>query len=238
MNLKNKHVVIFGGSSGIGLEVARGALAFGADVTILGRSTEKLSAATASLGKVRTVAADITDEAAVKAAFDAIPAPDHVYVAAGQFIGGSILDGNVADFQRALDARLWGAIHAVRAAAPKMKGPSASFVFTGGVSTDRPAKGAWPTAVATAAAEQLARALAIELNPLRFNAIAPGWTDTPMWNGILGDGKASVFGEVGAKIPTGAIASSTEAAEGVLMLMSNRAINGEILHVDGGHRLV
>jgi NAD(P)-dependent dehydrogenase (short-subunit alcohol dehydrogenase family) len=92
--------------------------------------------------------------------------------------------------------------------------------------------------VATAAAEQLARALALELAPIRVNAIAPGWTDTPMWNGILGETKQETFKTVGEKIPTGTIATAEEAAHAVLMMMSNRAFNGEILHVDGGHRLV
>lgn len=240
MNFDQQHVVVFGGSSGIGLAVARGALASGARVTLLGRSRERLAAATSSLGDVRTLSVDITDEAALNAAAASIETPDHVYVAAASFVGGGVLDGSLTSFRRALDARLWGSVHVVRALAPRMqdKASAASFVFTGGVSTDRPVKGAWATAVSTAAVEQLARALALELAPMRFNAIAPGWTDTPMWDAILGDGKASTFDAVGAQIPVGRIAHAAQVAQAVLLLMANASINGEVLHVDGGHRLV
>jgi NAD(P)-dependent dehydrogenase (short-subunit alcohol dehydrogenase family) len=167
-----------------------------------------------------------------------MPAPDHIYVAAGSFVGGPILEGTLGHFRSALEDRLWGTVNVVRAAAPKMKRPGASFVFTGGVSTDRPVKGAWATAIGTAVGEQLARALAVELAPLRFNAVSPGWTDTPMWDGILGDSKASTFAAVGAQIPVGRIATAEEAAQAVLLLMANRSLNAEVLHVDGGHRLV
>jgi NAD(P)-dependent dehydrogenase (short-subunit alcohol dehydrogenase family) len=237
MQFANQHIVIVGGSQGIGFEVARAAINKGANVTIIGRSAAKLDAAAKQLSSVRTIAADIEDENAIADAFRTMPAPNHVYVAAGQFIGGSIMEGELSEFKKAFDARIWGAVSVVRAAAPKMSGPKASFVFTGGVSSDRPVKGAWPTAVATAAAEQLARALTVELSPLRFNAIAPGWTDTPMWDAILGANKAATFAEVSAKIPTGQMALATEAADAVLLMMANSAINGEILHVDGGHRL-
>jgi NAD(P)-dependent dehydrogenase (short-subunit alcohol dehydrogenase family) len=238
MQIDHRHVVVFGGSSGIGLAVAHGALAAGARVSILGRSADRLDAAARQLPGVQTIVADTTDPASVQAAIDKMPAPDHIDVAAASFVGGSILEGTFDHFRSALEARLWGAVNVVRAAAPKMKRPGASFVFTGGVSTDRPVKGAWATAVSTAAAEQLARALALELAPLRFNAVAPGWTDTPMWHGILGDSRAATFAAVGAQIPVGRVASADEAAQAVLLLMANQSINAEVLHVDGGHRLV
>jgi NAD(P)-dependent dehydrogenase (short-subunit alcohol dehydrogenase family) len=238
ISLSNQHIVVVGGSSGIGLEVARLAVEQGAKVTIMGRSRERLDAAALTLESVQTVALDIAHEAAVKQAFTSIAVPNHVYVSAASFVGGSILDGNLVDFRQALEARLWGSVNVVRAVAKSMLEPGSSFVFTGGLSTDRPVKGAWATAVATAAAEQLARSLALELAPLRFNAIAPGWTDTPMWDGILGDTKAQTFEAIGSQIPVGRIASVSDVAHAVITLMANSFINGEVLHVDGGHRLV
>jgi NAD(P)-dependent dehydrogenase (short-subunit alcohol dehydrogenase family) len=240
-DFQNQHIVVVGGSSGIGLAVAAQALHSGARVTLMSRSTERLHRAlTQQLqgnSAAQAVAADITDEAAVRQAFASLASPDHVYICAAGFLGGSVLDSDMGSLRSALEARLWGAVHVVRAAAPRMQGPGGSFVFTGGVSTDRPAKGAWPTAVATAAAEQLARCLALELAPLRFNAIAPGWTDTPMWDGLLGAAKAETFAAVAARTPTGRIVSAAEAAQAVLFLMANGSLNAEVLHVDGGLRL-
>lgn len=237
----NLHVVVVGGSSGIGLAVAAGALQRGARVTLMGRSADRLDRAlTQQLQgnpSARVMPVDVTDESAVQRAFTGVDAPDHVYVSAARFVGGSVLDSDMGSLRAALEARLWGAVHVVRAAAPRMLGPGGSFVFTGGVSTDRPAKGAWPTAVGTAAAEQLARCLALELAPLRFNAIAPGWTDTPMWDGLLGTAKAETFAAIAGRTPTGRLVAVDEAAQAVLLLMANRALNAEVLHVDGGLRL-
>lgn len=235
--LKGQRVAVFGGSLGIGLAVAHASLGAGAEVSILGRDRVRLDAAAGSLGAVRTHIVDITDQASVDAAVNAIPIPDHVYIAAGSFVGGNVLDGELDDYRAAFETRLWGALRVVRALAPRMS-DGGGFVFTGGLSTDRPVKGAWATALATAVAEQMARALALELAPLRFNAIAPGWTDTPMWDAILGDAKGVTFEAIAQRIPTGRLATAEEAAQAVLMMMTNRSINGEILHVDGGHRLV
>jgi len=238
-NFSGQHVVVVGGSSGIGLAVGRQALASGAQLTLMARDPARLQQAAGSCGgPVATVAVDVTDPHAVQVAFDGIERPDHVYVAAAGFVGGSVLDTPLAELRAALEARLWGAVHVVRAAAPRMRERGGSFVLTGGVSSDRPAPGAWPTAVATAAAEQLARCLALELPPLRFNAIAPGWTDTPMWDALLGADKAATFASVAARLPVGRLATADEAAQAVLVLMANGSINAEVLHVDGGHRLV
>ncbi|MEM8909751.1 MAG: SDR family oxidoreductase, partial [Bacteroidota bacterium] len=124
-----------------------------------------------------------------------------------------------------------------RAAAPKMR-PQGSIIFTGGVSTDRPIAGAWVSGLATASAEQLARVLVMEFPQIRFNAIAPGYTDTPMWDTIFGADKTAVLATVAEKLPSQKIASPEEVASAVLLLMSNHSITGEVIHVDGGGRLV
>lgn len=241
-DLAGQHVVVIGGSSGIGLAVAQRALRLGAGVTLAARSVERLALAKSRLtadgpADVRLRPLDIRDAAAVTEVLAGIDAPQHVYISAAAFAGGSLLDESLDAARDALEARIWGALHVVRAVASRMRGPDASFVLTGGISTDRPAKGAWPTALGTAGVEQLARLLALELAPLRVNAVAPGWTDTPMWDALLGVQKADTFASVRAQIPTGRLATADEVAEVVTMLMTNRAMNGEVIHVDGGHRL-
>ncbi|MBW4470214.1 MAG: SDR family oxidoreductase [Stenomitos rutilans HA7619-LM2] len=235
--LNNQHVVIVGGSSGIGLATGTLAKQLGADVTLISREATKLKQVATQLGGVRLAIADFADEAAIHAAFADLPTIHHVYVAAGGFVGGNVLEGSMADFRRAIDTRLWGSVHVVRAAVPKMNG-TGSLTFTGGLSTDRPVAGAWATAVATAAAEQLARALALELAPLRVNAVSPGWTDTPMWDNILGAEKQTVFSGVATQVPVKRLSLATEVAQAVIFLMNSATVTGEVLHVDSGHRLV
>ncbi|MDX2214853.1 MAG: SDR family oxidoreductase [Oculatellaceae cyanobacterium bins.114] len=235
--LKNQHVVIIGGSSGIGLATGTLAKQLEADVTLISRDAKKLNQAAQQIGNVRTAIADFTDEAAIRQAIAGLPTIHHVYIAAGSFVGGNVLEGNMADFRRAIDTRVWGSVHVVRSAVPNMNG-TGSLTFTGGLSTDRPVAGAWATAVATAAAEQLARALALELAPIRVNAVSPGWTDTPMWNDILGEAKQDVFGGVATQVPVKRLSTAADVAQAVLFLMSSETITGEVIHVDSGHRLV
>ncbi|MBW4662128.1 MAG: SDR family oxidoreductase [Drouetiella hepatica Uher 2000/2452] len=235
--LENQHVVIVGGSSGIGLATGHLVRQLGAAVTLISRDAEKLHQAAKQLDGVQTAIADFADETAISAAFADLPPIDHVYVAAGSFVGGNILEGNMADFRQAIDTRVWGSVHVVRAAVPKMNG-TGSLTFTGGLSTDRPVAGAWATAVATAAAEQLARALALELAPIRVNAVSPGWTDTPMWDDIFGEEKQNVFSRVATQVLSKRLSTAAEVAQAVIFLMNSRTVTGEVIHVDSGHRLV
>ncbi|NJR19200.1 MAG: SDR family oxidoreductase [Calothrix sp. CSU_2_0] len=84
------------------------------------------------------------------------------------------------------------------------------------------------TTVGVAAAEALTRSLAMELAPIRVNAIAPGWTDTPLVSNVLGANYDAVIRSVSEKIPVQLIGQAAEVAEAVIMLMSNGFINGEV----------
>jgi NAD(P)-dependent dehydrogenase (short-subunit alcohol dehydrogenase family) len=237
MKLSRQSVVVVGGSLGIGYAVAELAKRQGAEVTLLARNAERLRRAAESLGGVRHAVADFGNEAAVNRAFAELPAVHHVYVAAGTAMPGGFLDRSVDDAMASFVERVWGSAYVLRAAAPKIP-PGGSVTLTGGVSTDRPFPGAWSTVLGTATAEQLARVMALELAPIRVNAVSPGYTDTPMWDRLLGGDRDAVLAGVAAKLPTGRIATPEEVAEAVLLLMTNGSITGEVIHVDGGGRLV
>lgn len=236
MRLSGRKIIVFGGSSGMGLATAKLAKEQGASVTIVGRSAERLREASTILGGVETEQADIADESAVNRILEKFDRVDHVYVSAGVGLGGGILENDIAHYRPAIEERLWGAAYVIRAAAGKMKA-GGSITLTGAISTDHPVGGLWITNVGTAAVEQLARAAAIDLAPIRVNAVAPGWTDTPMWDGQLGEAKNDVFSAVSKEALIGRLVSADEVAEAVLLLMTNGGITGEVIHIDGGHRL-
>src|SRR5262245_43313295 len=120
MKLQGAQVVVIGGSSGIGLAAAKLARQEGADLTIAGRSQEKLVQAQQALGEVRTVAADITNEAEVGQIFEGISHVDHVIIAAGTIVNGRIVDNDLANLRRIIDERIWGVTYVVRHVIPRM----------------------------------------------------------------------------------------------------------------------
>lgn len=237
MKLLRQGVVVIGGSTGMGFAVAKLAKEQGANVTIAGRTESTLRAASEALGGVSYVVMDVASEDDVNRVFASFTTVDHIYIAAGSTALGSVFDGSVVAMMAPIVERVWGAVYVIRAAAKKIPA-GGSITFTGGLSTDRPVPGAWVSGIGTAATEQMANVMALELAPVRVNAVSPGWTDTPMWDRVLGDNKDAVLSGVAEKLPVKKIATADEVAEAVLLLMTNRSITGERLHVDGGARLI
>ncbi len=91
---------------------------------------------------------------------------------------------------------------------------------------------------ALAAVESMARALAIELSPMRVNAVSPGWVDTPLFDAILGESKRQALERTASTLLTRNIGRPEDIAQAILFLMINRFVTGEVLHVDGGGRWV
>lgn len=237
-NLKDKNIIVIGGSTGMGLATAKMAFEAGATVTLTSRDLDKAISVASSIGSgVVGLKLDIDNEQEVNKFFESFSTIDHIYIAAGSTKLGSVLDGNLNDNMLAFNTRLYGSLRVVRAAAEKIN-PRGSIVFTGGVSTDRPITGAWVSGLGTASAEQLARVLVMELPHIRFNAVSPGYTDTPMWDAIMGENKVTVFAGIAESLPVKKIATPEEVASAVLFLMSNESITGETIHIDGGQRLI
>ncbi|SBS76074.1 Short-chain dehydrogenase/reductase SDR [uncultured Mycobacterium sp.] len=237
MTMVDQQVVIIGGSEGIGLAVAKAARALGARVLAVSRTKRKLETARDAVNGLDIHVADINDTASIHGLFSGLPAVDHVYIAAGSTKMGSPLDHPLNEFRHKFDERLWGSVNVVRAAHHLMR-PGGSFTFTGGLSSDRPVSGAWVSGIATMATEQLARVLALELAPIRFNAVAPGYTDTPMWERVYPENGAQALSDVTTRQPIPRLVTADEVAQTVLLLMQNAAITGETIHVDCGARLI
>ena len=237
MALEGERVVVVGGSSGIGLETARLALAAGASVTIAGRSEDRLRRAAADLGgAVRSVVADVTDDGSVKALFDGETRVDHVFLPAGEIKpgGGDVLGADLSALRSLLESRLLGVVHVVRRARPKMAG--GSITLMSGLYASHPAPGAALGAAAVAAIDGMTRALALDLAPIRVNAVAPGLIDTPLWDSF-GPQRDAIIAQATA-LPVGRIGRPDEVAAAVVLLMSNGFVTGTVLAIDGGGSLV
>src|SRR5580700_972429 len=223
MRLEGKRVVIIGGSSGIGLETARLALAEGGLVTIAGRSEDRLQRAADSVlsggDRLRAVVADLSEESSIRSLFAGEGHVDHVFVPAGELRagGGDLLRSDLDGLRSILEVRVLGVTHVVRQARPKMGG--GSITLMSGLYSTRPAPGGGMAAAAIAAVEGLTRALALDLAPIRVNAVAPGLIDTPLWD-AFGSQREAIIARA-ARLPVGRVGRPEEVAEAVLFLMCN-----------------
>jgi NAD(P)-dependent dehydrogenase (short-subunit alcohol dehydrogenase family) len=240
--LSGKQIVVFGGSSGIGLGVARAALERGAHVAIVSRSSRKLETAAASLGersRVKSIAADISREADVARVFAELGTLDHVVATAGAApvvapVGDLELDAVRAFF----DAKLISAITLAKYASKALK-PGDSITFTSGINKDRPpVPGGSVVTTIAGSFDYLARALALELAPARVNVVSPGWVDTPMWDELVGEAKTGMWQEMAKRLPAGRVGTPADIALAYVYLMESAFTTGTTLNVDGGHSLV
>lgn len=239
MSLANKTIVVVGGSSGMGLATARAALAEGAKVVITGRSHERLQAAKTELGNaVREVAVDAGDEAGMRSLFEGLGQVDHVYSTVASLLFNPRLAGDTAAVRDAMDTRLWGSYYIAKYAAPKMP-PEGSITFTTGTAAQRPLVGMSIITASCGAVEALARALAVELAPIRVNAIQPGAIDTPLIEKSVGKERAArMLAQSAARAPLKRVGRAEEVADAVLFLMKNQFVTGITLTIDGGMSLL
>jgi len=121
-------------------------------------------------------------------------------------------------------------------AAPRM--PQGSIIITSGSLSSRPRLGAAMLTAMLSAVEALAPALALELAPLRVNAVTPGLTDTPLLHTAYRAERDTLVKNRAAILPGRRVGTADEVAQVILMLMTNDYLADEVVHVDGGGRFV
>ena len=237
MELAGAVVLVIGGSSGIGLASARLANERGARVWIAARDAARLERAKRELGGgVEAVAADAGDEAAIAALAARIGALDHVLSTAGAVVHVPRLEGEIADQRARSDLRVRAALNVVRHAGPRIR-PGGSITLMSGTASQRPHAGGALDSAACAAIEGLTRALALELGPVRVNALCPGPIDTPLLAAALGSAREGYLAQVAKQLPVGRAGRAEDVAQAALFLMTCGFATGVVLPVDGGLRL-
>lgn len=131
------------------------------------------------------------------------------------------------------EVRYWGALAAVKYAATRIR-PGGSIVLTSGTIGVRQTPGTAIAASGAGAIEGLTRGLAVELAPIRVNAVRPGVIRTQAWNGIPEPQRTTVFAGLAERMLTKAIGEADDIAATHLYLMENRFVTGTVLTVDGG----
>jgi NAD(P)-dependent dehydrogenase (short-subunit alcohol dehydrogenase family) len=237
--LDGKKVVVLGGSSGIGYAVAEYALAEGAHVVIGSSHAGRVEAAVTSLGaNAKGHALDLTDEHAIEAFFTATGSFNHLVFTAGDSLRlGEIAATDLSLARRAFDIRYWGALAAVKHASPYIAA-GGSIVLTTGVAALRPRSGWAFGASVCGAMEALTRALAVELAPLRVNAVSPGLIATNLWQNMAEEDRQTMYEEAGKHFPVGRVGEAHDVAVAYLFLMESAFATGQTVVVDGGAVLV
>ncbi|MCX5214660.1 SDR family oxidoreductase [Kitasatospora sp. NBC_00240] len=232
-----QRVVVIGGTSGIGFAVAQAAAAQGSNVVVASSSQGRVDRAVMELGgPAEGSVLDVADEAALAGFFDRIGAFDHLVFTAGEPLVLKPLADLTAEESRAFfERRFWGALLAAKYATPKLR-PGGSITFTSGIFATRPVPGVPLGASITAAVEGLTRALALELAPLRVNAVRLGAIRTELWESTVPEPEAFLQAQ-GSGLPVQRVGSPEEAAAAYLHLLGNGYATGTVLTLDGGAAL-
>jgi len=236
MSLDGKRVVVIGGASGIGFAIAALSREMGAEVVIASRNVARVAAAVDRLPGSTGRTVDLRDETSVSGFFESIGAFDHLAITAGDWGGTRFVatqDLDLAAARDGLEIRFWGVLAAVKYGVRKIA-PNGSITITSGLMTHRPRKGAPLATAIGGAVEYLARGLAIDLAPVRINAVCPGMILTEVVQQAPEETLRAWVS--GLPLPRGA--SPTEAATAYIYLMLNGYVTGQTLAVDGGGLLV
>ncbi|MET7451580.1 SDR family oxidoreductase [Streptomyces sp. NPDC005574] len=236
-DLSGNTVVVIGGSSGIGLETARQAHAAGAKLILTGRDQGRLDAARDELGALAATLV-LSDAEGLRRFFAELPLPvDHVLVSGGGPVYAPILEMDFDQARSVLDEHVLGSLRIARECADRVR-PGGSLTYITGTHARRPGVGLSIAAVAAAALPAVVANAALELAPMRVNAIAAGFVDTPLSAHLLGDEIEARREQLRATLPIRRVVGPADVAALALHLMTNTALTGATYDVDGGQQLI
>jgi NAD(P)-dependent dehydrogenase (short-subunit alcohol dehydrogenase family) len=225
-------VVVVGGTGGIGRQIARHYAERGRDVVISGRDAELAKASAEEIG-ARGIGLDLTRVDEIAGRLAELGPVDHLVICAIARDHNTVRDYDPGKAASLVTLKLVGYTEAVHALAPKL-GDESSIVLFGGLAKDRPYPGSATVTAVNGAVTAMVRSFAIELAPVRVNAVHPGIVgDSPFWSE-----KTEALERVLARTPTGRLVAMQDIVGAVVFLLENPSMNGVNLRVDGGWMLL
>ena len=224
-------VVIVGGTSGIGREVAQTFADRGSEVVITGRDAGRTAVVASAIGgQTRGIGLDLARPEEIADRLSEVGEVDYLVLAAIERDENRVRDYDIASALRLVTLKLVGYTEVVHALAPRLAS-EASIVIFGGLAKERPYPGSTTVTTVNGAVSALVRTLAVELAPIRVNAVHSGIVgDSPAW----ASKPASVLEGIRARTPTGRLVAMRDVVGAVLFLLENASVNGVNLEVDGG----
>lgn len=226
--------VIVGGSSGLGLEIARNRAKLGDSVLVTSRDAGKATEVASSLGDDASgVVLDLADPATIAGAFDGIDRVDNLVLTAIDRDQNTVVDYDMTAAVRLATIKLVAYTEVVHTLRPRMHDESAIVIF-GGRAKDRPYPGSTTVSTVNGGVVGMVNSMVTELKPIRVNGLHPGIIgDSPYWAS-----KPAATDTARARTPTGRLASMADIVGAVDFLLGNRGVNGVQLDVDNGWLLM
>lgn len=222
--------IIVGGTQGLGLELARIMAGRGDRVIVAGRDQARAEAVAGELGgDCKGLALDLTKPHGIAKALAGIGPVRHVVLSAIQRDMNTVRDYDIDRALNLVTLKLVGYTEVVHALLPNLT-EDASIVLFGGLAKERPYPGSTTVSSINGAVATMVHTLAVELAPIRVNAIHPGIIgDSPAWSG-----KKDYLERIIARTPTRRLATMQDVAGATLFLLENQSVNGINLNIDNG----
>jgi NAD(P)-dependent dehydrogenase (short-subunit alcohol dehydrogenase family) len=226
--------VIVGGTSGLGLTLAKTLAARGEEVIITGRDQAKAQAAAKQIGgRTRGLALDLAAPEEIAGRLADVGKVKSLIITAIERGDNSVKNFDITRASRLVTVKLVGYAEVIHTLTSRLT-PNAAIVLFGGQAKERPYPGSTTVSTVNGGIATMVHTLATELAPVRVNAIHPGIVgDSPAWSG-----KPEAIERVKARTPGGRLATMADVANAVIFLLENQSVNGVNLNVDGGWLLM
>lgn len=228
-------VVIVGGTSEMGKEVGKSYADQGRTVVLTSRDVGRAQAAAADVGGDTTgLALDLAEPTGIANALAGVDPVDRLVLVAVDRDENTVKDYDIAAAISLVTLKLVGYTEVIHTLVGRM-GDDSSIVLYGGLAKERPYPGSTTVTTINGGVTAMIRTLAVELAPIRVNAIHPAVVgDSPYW----ANKPAEVMDALRARTPLGELVSTANVVDATIFLLENSSITGVNLPIDGGWLLV